>query len=75
MKKNENITEMNTRFVCILNDLVGLGEPISQVNQIRKILRTLSNKYYSKRNIILEALDLQKLYVEELCGNLMTYEE
>lgn len=66
---------MNTKFVHILNDLARLGEPISQVNQIRKVLRSLPDKYFFKRNVILEAHDLHKLFIEELCGNLIAYVE
>lgn len=75
MKKDETISEMNVRFVSIMNDLDGLGEPVSQVNQVRKILRSLPDKFYSKRNAIQESHQLRDLTVEELCGNLMAYEE
>ena len=74
MGKDESISEMNSRFTCIVNDLAGLGEPISEKNQVRKLLRSLPDKYYSKRNAIQEAHDISDLSVVELCGNLMAYE-
>lgn len=52
MKNDEAIFEMNVRFVNVMNDLNGLGESISQINQIRKVLRSLLDKFYSKLNVI-----------------------
>lgn len=52
MKNDETIFEMNVRFVNIINDLGGLRESVSQVNHIRKVLRGLLDKFYSKHNVI-----------------------
>lgn len=48
MRKDETIIEMNARFTCIINDLDGFGKPIFEKNQVRKILGSLLDKYYSQ---------------------------
>ena len=42
MKENETIAEMVTRFTDITNSLVALGKEYTQVEKVRKILRTLT---------------------------------
>lgn len=74
MMKDESILQMNSRFTYIVNNFVGLLEPISKKNQGRKILRSLLDKYYSNRNVIRESRDLTTLTIVELCGNLVAYE-
>lgn len=41
---------------------------------MRKLLNSLSDKYYSKRNTIQEARDISNLTVVKLCGSLMANE-
>ena len=42
MKENETIGEMFTRFTDITNSLIGLGKTYTQVEMVRKILRSLT---------------------------------
>ncbi|XP_070055104.1 uncharacterized protein [Nicotiana tomentosiformis] len=69
MKDDESIQDMHTRFTSIISELHSLGEIILRNKLVRKIL---SGK--SKVNAITEAKDLQKLTIDELIGNLKTYE-
>ncbi|XP_049350219.1 uncharacterized protein LOC125814820 [Solanum verrucosum] len=74
MKEGETIFEMNSRFTSITNELRGLGEPIPVYKQIRKILKVLPKSWESKVDAITKAKDLMTLPMDELIGNLQTYE-
>lgn len=75
IKEDETISKTNARLAYITYDLEGLREPMFEKNQVSMILRSLSDKYYSKRNAFQEAYDLKRLLVIELCENLMEYED
>ncbi|XP_070014661.1 uncharacterized protein [Nicotiana sylvestris] len=74
MKDNESIQDMHTRFTSIINELHSLGEIISRNKLVSKILSVLLSSWESKVNAITEAKDLQTLTMDELVGNLKTYE-
>ncbi|XP_070056793.1 uncharacterized protein [Nicotiana tomentosiformis] len=74
MKEDEFIQDMHTRFTSIINDLHSLGEIIPRNKLVRKILSVLPASWESKVNAIMETKDLQKLTIDELIGNLKTYE-
>ncbi|XP_070036976.1 uncharacterized protein [Nicotiana tomentosiformis] len=74
MKYDENIQDMHTRFTSIINELHSLGETIPRNKLVRKILSVLPSSWESKVNAITEANDLQTLTIDELVGNLKTYE-
>ncbi|XP_075095474.1 uncharacterized protein LOC142173733 [Nicotiana tabacum] len=74
MKDDESIQDMHTRFTSIINELHSLGEIIPRNKLFRKILSVLPSSWESKVNAIIKAKDLQKLIIDELVGNLKTYE-
>ncbi|XP_060182097.1 uncharacterized protein LOC132611730 [Lycium barbarum] len=74
MKESKSIHEMHTRFTSIINELHSLGEVSTTTKLVRKMLRVLLNSWDSKVNAISEAKDLDTLTVDELIGNLKTYE-
>ncbi|XP_070013120.1 uncharacterized protein [Nicotiana sylvestris] len=74
MKEDESIQEMHTCFTSIINELHSLGEIIPTNKLVRKILSVLPGSWESKSNDITKAKDLQKLTIDELIGNLKTYE-
>ncbi|XP_049399696.1 uncharacterized protein LOC125863713 [Solanum stenotomum] len=74
MKEGETIFEMNSRFTSITNKLRCLGEPIPLSKQVLKILKILPKSWESKVDAIIEAKDLKTLSMDELIGNLQTYE-
>ncbi|XP_070035645.1 uncharacterized protein [Nicotiana tomentosiformis] len=74
MKDDEFIQEMHTRFTSIINELHSLGEIIPRNKLVRKVLSVLPSSWESKVNVITEAKDLQTLTMDELVGNLKTYE-
>jgi hypothetical protein len=74
MKKDENISEMSTRFTNIVNCLKALGKIYTNQENVRKIFRSLPKRWEAKMTVISEARDLKVLTLEELFGSLMTYE-
>ncbi|XP_075098896.1 uncharacterized protein LOC142175798 [Nicotiana tabacum] len=74
MKDDESIQDMHTRFTSIINELHSLGEIIPRNKFVRNILSVLPSSWENKVNAITEAKDLQKLTMDELVGNLKTYE-
>nr|XP_016491415.1 PREDICTED: uncharacterized protein LOC107811077 [Nicotiana tabacum] len=74
MNDDESIQDMHTRFISIINELHSLGEIIRKNKLVRKILSILPSSWESKVNVITEAKDLQELTIDELDGNLKTYE-
>ncbi|XP_070028984.1 uncharacterized protein LOC142170374 [Nicotiana tabacum] len=74
MEEHEFIQEMHTRFTSIINELHSLGEIISTNKLVRKILSVLPSSWESKVNAITKAKDMQKLTIDELIGNIKTYE-
>ncbi|XP_070002702.1 uncharacterized protein [Nicotiana sylvestris] len=74
MKDDESIQDMHTRFTSIINELHSLGDVIPRNKLVWKILSVLPGSWESKVNAITEAKDLQTLTMDELIGNLKTYE-
>ncbi|XP_070016969.1 uncharacterized protein [Nicotiana sylvestris] len=74
MKDDEFIHDMHTRFTSIINELHSLGDVISINKLVRKILSVLPGYWERKVNAITKAKDLQNLTMDELIGNLKTYE-
>ncbi|XP_070025914.1 uncharacterized protein [Nicotiana sylvestris] len=74
MKDNESIQDMHTRFTCIINELHSLRDVIPRNKLVRKILNVLPGSWESKVNAITKAKDLQTLTMDELIGNLKTFE-
>jgi len=54
--------------------MVSLGKQISDVKLIRKILRSLPERFRIKVTTIEESKDLEEMEIEELVGSLQTYE-
>jgi hypothetical protein len=53
---------------------VSLGKTVSDVKLIRKIIRSLSERFRIKVTTIEESKDLEEMKIEELVGSLQTYE-
>jgi len=70
----ETIMDMYTQFTHITNELKSLGKTFSIEELVRKILRFLPRTWEAKVTAIQEAKDLKTLFLDELIGNLQTYE-
>ena len=67
---------MMTRLTTLTNELTSLGKVISEEEQVEKVLRVLpKSKWNVKVTAITEAnKELEGLTLDELVGNLRTYE-
>jgi len=74
MGDRETIMDMYTQFTHITNELKFLGKTFTTEELVRKILRFLPRSWEAKVTAIQEAKDLKKLSLDELIGNLQTYE-
>ena len=74
MTEGETIQEMHTWFTDIINEIYSLGEIIPNRKAVRKLLSVLPESWESKVEAITEARDLDKLAIDELIVNLMTYD-
>jgi hypothetical protein len=68
MKFEESISEMFTRFTNIINSLKALGKCYTNVENVRKILRSLPKHWDANVTAIEEAKDLTKMSLDELLG-------
>ena len=74
MKSNESLSEMNTRFTLIVNNLKALGKTFIKGELQGKLLRSLGPEWEQKVTAIEEANEMEELNMEDLLGNLMAYE-
>ena len=74
MGDKESIMEMYTRFTHITNELKSLGKAFTTEELVRKILRFLPQTWEAKVTAIQEAKDMKSISLDELIGNLQTYE-
>jgi hypothetical protein len=74
MLDDETFGEFYSNMSDQRNSMVSLGKPISDVKLIRKILRSLPERFRIKVTTIEESKDLEEMKMEELVGSLQTYE-
>ena len=74
MAKEENVKEMHGRLSNIVYKSKAFGKSYTELEIVRKILRVLPRKFEAKVTAIQESKDLKQMKVEELIGNLTTYE-
>jgi hypothetical protein len=74
MLEEETFREFYTKISNLRNSMVSLGKSMSDVKLIRKILRSLPERFRIKVTTIEERKDLEEMKIEELIGSLQTYE-
>ncbi|KAL2498180.1 Uncharacterized protein Adt_23730 [Abeliophyllum distichum] len=74
MKNNEAFKDFYARLCDISNQAHALGEKYSESKLVRKVLRSLPNRFHSKVTAIEESKDIDDIKIEELVGSLMTCE-
>jgi hypothetical protein len=74
MLEEETFGEFYSKISDLRNSMVSLGKPISDLKLIRKILRSLPERFWIKVTTIEESKDLKEMKIEELVGSLQTYE-
>ena len=74
IKFGESLQDMITSFTNVVNELISLGKVYTTEEQVDKVLRTLPRSWEIKVIAIREAKDLTNMILDELFGNLKTYE-
>ena len=70
MLKDESIQDYHLNILDITNAFESLGEKVSEVKLVRKILNSLSKRFDMKVNAIEEAHNISSMKVDELIGSL-----
>ena len=66
--------EFYAKLKDIMNSMFNLGETIPEPKIVRKVLRSLPERFHAKITTIEESKDIDKIPLTELIGNLQTYE-
>ena len=74
MEEDESFDEFYAKFKDIVNSAFNLGETIHEPKIVRKVLRSLPERFHAKITMIEESKDIDKIPLIELVGNLQTYE-
>ena len=74
MEEDESLDEFYAKLKDIVNSAFNLGETIPEPKIVRKVLRSLLDRFHSKIMAIEESKDIDKIPLTELVGNLQTYE-
>ena len=74
MEEDESIDKFYTKLKDIVNSAFNLGETIPEPKFVRKVLRSLPERFHAKITAIEESKDIDKIPLTELVGNLQTYE-
>ena len=74
MEEDESFDEFYAKLKDMVNSAFNLGETISEPKIVRKVLRSLLERFHAKITTIEESKDIDKIPLTELVGNLQTYE-
>ena len=74
MEEDETFDEFYAKLKDFLNFAFNIGECIAKSKIVRKILRSLLERFHAKITGIEEAKDINQIPLTKLVGNLKTYE-
>ena len=74
MEKNESFDEFYAKLKDIVNSSFNLRKTIPEPKVMRKVLRSLPERFHAKITAIEESKDIDSIPSIELIGNLQTYE-
>ena len=70
MEEDESFDEFYAKLKDIVNSTFNLGETIPESKIVRKVLRSLPERFHAKITAIEESKDIDKIPLIELVGNL-----
>ena len=73
MEEDESFDEFYAKLKDIVNSAFNLGETIPKPKIVRKVLRSLPERFHAKISKIEESKDIDRIPLTELVGNLQTY--
>ena len=74
MEEDETFDDFYAKLKDIVNSAFNLGESIAKSKIVRKILRSLPERFHAKITVFEEVKDIDQIPSTELVGNLQTYE-
>ena len=74
MEEDELFDEFYSKLNDIVNSTFNLGETILKPKIVRKVFRSLPERFHAKIIVIKESKDINKIPLTELVGNLQTFE-
>ena len=74
MEEDKSFHEFYAKLKDIVNLAFNLGETIPEPKIVRKVLRSLLERFHAKITAIEELKDIDKIPLTKLVGNLQTYE-
>ena len=74
MEEDELFDEFYAKLKDIVNSAFNLGKTIPEPKIVRKVLRSLLERFHTKITTIEESKDIDKIPLTELVGNLQIYE-
>ena len=74
MEENELFDEFYAKLTDIVNSAFNIREIIPEPKIVRKVLRSLPERFHAKITVIEESKDIDKIPLIELVGNLQAYE-
>ena len=74
MEEDESFDEFYAKLKDIVNLTFNLGETIPEPKIVRKVLRSLPERFHANITAIEESKDIDKIPLTKLVGNLQTYE-
>ena len=72
MEENESFDKFYAKLKDIVNLAFNLRKTISESKIVRKVLRSLPERFHAKITTIEESKDIDKIPLIELVGNLQT---
>ena len=70
MEEDESFDEFYAKLKDIVNSVFNLGETIPEPKIVRKVLRSLPERFHAKITNIKESKGIDKIPLTELVGNL-----
>ena len=74
MEEDESFDKFYAKLKDIFNSVFNLGETIPKPSVVRKVLRSLPERFHAKITATEESKDIDSIPLTELVGNLQTYE-
>ena len=74
MEEDKSFNEFYAKLKDIVNSTSNLGETILEQKIVRKVLRSLLERFHAKITAIDKSKDIDKIPLTKLVGNLQTYE-
>ena len=74
MEEDESFDEFYAKLKDIVNSAFNFGKTIPEPKIVRKVLRSLPERFHAKITVIEESKDIDKIPLTVLVDNLQTYE-